>query len=174
MAEACVHAVREAGEQGRARGVGREAPSERAAASNINRSTNLSDNKENTMTPQQKIKHMILSRIATWEKLPAPEFTVEAIDQAWDAAAEDALQDARNEVRTTGIETGLPCEWSRHYESEAVAQQAADGSWVGWTHWYGGGKHSEPEAIDWIEGAYDVDCTEEQKMVTVRTFTKPA
>ena len=47
-----------------------------------------------------------------------------------------------------------------------------DGSWVGWTYWYGGGKHAEPEVMDWMGEAYPLDCVEEEKMVTVRTFTK--
>jgi hypothetical protein len=68
------------------------------------------------------------------------------------------------------VETHLSCPSSRHYESDAVAAKAPDGSWVGWTYWYGGGKHGEPEAIDWIEDAYDVICAEEEKLVVVRTF----
>lgn len=72
------------------------------------------------------------------------------------------------------METGLPAPSSRHYESEAVAYQYVDGSWVGWSYWYGGGKHGEPEAIDWMEDAYDVNCTEEEKVVVVRTFTAKA
>jgi hypothetical protein len=114
---------------------------------------------------------MILSVIANWNDAPLPEFDEAAIDVAYDLADQDQLQDARNEVRTTGMETSLPCEHSRHYESEAVTAQALDGSWVGWTHWYGGGKHGEPESIDWIADAYDVACAEEEKLVTVRTFT---
>lgn len=125
------------------------------------------------MTPQQKIKHLILSRVAQWRKLPLPEFSAESIDAEYDRADEDdpdELYDARNEVRCTGTDTSLPCEYSRHYESKSVAAQALDGSWVGWTYWYGGGKHGEPAAIDWMSDAYDVVCTEERKMVTVRTF----
>ena len=77
-------------------------------------------------------------------------------------------------VRSSGTNTGLECELSHHYESNAVAAKLPDGSWVGWTYWYGGGKHGEPEAVDWMDDAYAVDCAEEQKMVTVRTFTQPA
>jgi len=58
----------------------------------------------------------------------------------------------------------------RHYESKAVAMKMPDGSWIGWTYWYGGGKHGEPEAIDWMNEAYDVDCHEEEKVVVVQTF----
>ena len=68
------------------------------------------------------------------------------------------------------METGLKCEWSRHYESKAVAMKFPDGSWVGWTYWYGGGKHGEPSSIEWMDDAYDVDCHEEEKMVVVQTF----
>jgi hypothetical protein len=128
------------------------------------------------MTPAQKIKHLILIRRAEFAKQPAPEnVTAENIDELYDEAYENDdghLQDARGEVRCSGIETGLPCDWSRNYESDAVAAKAPDGSWVGWTYWHGGGKHGEPEAIDWIDDAYDVQCAEKEKMVVVRTFAK--
>jgi hypothetical protein len=127
------------------------------------------------LTPEQKLKHLILIRRAELADEPAPVVTAENIDQMYDEAEENDdgnLQDARSEIRCSGVETGLGCEWSRHYESKAVAAQAPDGSWVGWTYWYGGGKHGEPDAIDWVQDAYDVACAEEQKMVTVRTFTK--
>jgi hypothetical protein len=125
------------------------------------------------MTPEQKIKHLILIRYAELNKKPAPEnVTAENIDELYDETNGDdyELQDAISDVRCSGEETGLSCDWSRHYESDAVAAKAPDGSWVGWTYWYGGGKHGEPEAIDWIEDAYDVTCTEEEKLVVVRTF----
>jgi len=46
------------------------------------------------------------------------------------------------------------------------------GDWVGWTYWYGGGKHGEPDAIDWLSDAYNLIVTEEEKLVVVRTYTK--
>ena len=128
------------------------------------------------MTPQHKIKHAIINRANSWdERAPLPDsVTAEDIDRIYDELDENyGLQDALNEIRSTGIETGLPCGWSRHYESKAVAAQMPDGSWVGWTYWYGGGKHGEPEAIDWIGDAYDVNCVEQEKLVVVRTFSKP-
>lgn len=125
------------------------------------------------MTPQQKLKHAILTVVARWSKQPLPEFSADTIDAAYDAADEDYLQDARNEVRSGQVKTGLDAEYSRHYESESVAAKMHDGSWVGWTYWFGGGKHGEPESIDWMDDAYALDCVEKQEMVTVRTFTKP-
>lgn len=129
------------------------------------------------MTPEQKLKHLILLRHAELTDTPiAVEVTADNIDELYDETnGEDyELQDAISEVRSSGEGTGLRCPSSRHYESYAVAARAPDGSWVGWTYWYGGGKHGEPEAIDWMDEAYDVEVTEEQKMVTVRTFTKAA
>lgn len=120
-----------------------------------------------------KVKWLILKTAYTWDKkelaYPLSDEEVEALYEK--LVEEDGHWDARSEVRGGQVETGLPCEWSRHYESNAVASQLPDGSWIGWTYWYGGGKHSEPEAIDWMEDAYDLNCKEEEKLVIVRTFT---
>ncbi len=126
------------------------------------------------MTPEQKVKWLIVAKYYDWSDVPPPPYPCEGIEEFYeDIVEQDAHWDAESEVRCTGIETGLPSEYSRHYESEAVAARLPDGSWVGWTYWYGGGKHGEPEAIDWIEHTYDVQCKEEEKLVTVREFSKP-
>ncbi len=131
----------------------------------------MSDSK---LTPQQKVKFLILSRAADFAEKPAPEYgelTGLQIDADFESLSnEDECQDAQNEVRNGDVETGLKCDWSRHYESKAVAAKLPDGSWVGWTYWYGGGKHGEPESIEWIDYAYNLTCTEEEKVVLVRTF----
>ena len=129
------------------------------------------------MTPSQKLIHLILlnQQKSNVDFLKDVVITAENVEEIYDQENEEyELQDATSEMRCSGIETGLPAPYSRHYESDAVATQYIDGSWVGWTYWYGGGKHGEPEAIDWIEGAYEVNCTEVEKMVVVRTFTKAA
>lgn len=125
------------------------------------------------MTPEQKIKSAILAKVAEWDGKPRGDYNKDNVDSLYQQLVdEDGHWDARSEIRSGDVETGLPCEWSRHYESKSVAAKMPDGSWVGWTYWYGGGKHGEPEAIDWMEDAYDLDCKEEEKVVTVRTFTK--
>ncbi len=125
------------------------------------------------MTPEQKIKWAIVAKTAVLDDFPAPKYPYPEIDELYDKLSEDdMLWDALNEIREGEIETNLPCEGSRHYESKSVAMKMPDSSWVGWTYWYGGGKHGEPEAIDWMEDAYDVGCVEEEKMVVVQTFSK--
>lgn len=81
------------------------------------------------------------------------------------------LGDRILDFRSIGTNTDLKCEYSRHYESDAVAAKLSDGTWVGWTYWYGGGKHGEPEGIEWMSDAYEVNCIEEEKLVVVQTFT---
>jgi hypothetical protein len=128
------------------------------------------------MTPEQKLKHAILLLAAKWKDITLSadaEITAENVDALYEEHDEGGmLQDARSELRSTGEETGISAPWSRNYETEAVGKQMPDGSWVGWTHYYGGGKYSEPDAIPWMEDAYDLICTEEQVTVTKRTFTK--
>lgn len=127
------------------------------------------------MTPQQKIKQLILLCFVTDEDqiIEIKALNAEVVDEQYDALVENEEHwDGMSETREGEVETGLPCEYSRHYENKAVAARAVDGSWVGWTYWYGGGKHGQPEAIDWIDDAYNLDCVEEEKVLTVRTFTK--
>ncbi len=54
-------------------------------------------------------------------------------------------------------ETGISSDYSRHYESKSVAKEIAPGVWVGWTYWYGGGKHGEPSEVPWLDDAYLLD-----------------
>lgn len=133
------------------------------------------------MTPQQKIRHLILIRHEEFGDDPdtiefAKGLDAAGIDEQWSALeyAEDGyeLWDAINEVREGDVVTDIPSESNRHLETKSVAARYLDGSWVGWTYWYGGGKHAEPEAVEWIPYAYALDVTEEEKMVTVRTFAK--
>lgn len=131
------------------------------------------------MTPEQKLKYAIIARACEMDRVELPQYPCDNVDELWEKAfAEDrktdSIYDAMEEVRTSGDETQLHSlrGYSRHYESDAVAMQMPDGTWVGWTYWYGGGKHSEPSSMPWLEGAYNLDCKEERVMMTKRTFTK--
>jgi hypothetical protein len=125
------------------------------------------------MTPEQKIKHKILvgliSEPSNKIHVDPSTITEENLDDLYEELYAD---DIEFEFREGEVETNIPCEYSRHYESKSVAAKMLDGSWIGWTYWYGGGKHGEPESIDWMGGAYELDMAEEEKLVVVRTFTK--
>lgn len=122
------------------------------------------------MTPEQKIKYTILTRA----ECDMGEVNAENIDDIYEDAFSDNydVQDKAYEFREGDVETGIECDYSRYYECKSVAAKTPDGSWVGWTYWYGGGKHGNPEEIEWMEHAYDLDVSEEEKLVTVQTFTK--
>lgn len=127
------------------------------------------------MTPQQLARYCILETIMRWSGQEIPvDLTGEEVDQFIEEAkadVPDAYQDASNDVRSGEHTTGLPTPSHRHYEAEAVAAKAPNGQWVGWTYWHGGGKHGQPESIDWIADAYHVEHSAEDKVVTVHTFT---
>lgn len=125
------------------------------------------------MTPEQKLKWAVLDCVAKWGKKTPPQYPCSNVDELYALAVENGEHwDGVNEIRCGKVETGLPCEPSRHYESKAVAMQFPDGSWIGWTYWYGGGKHAEPESIEWMNESYDLTCHEEEKMVVIRKFEK--
>jgi len=127
------------------------------------------------MTPENKIKREIIVRyiLENPEDSCGPLDTNEQVDAEYSRLNEDwGLQDTAEEFREGEVQTNLECDWSRHYESKAVARKLSDGTWVGWTYWYGGGKHGEPEAIGWMDDAYEINCVETEKLVVVREFTK--
>ena len=121
------------------------------------------------MTPEQKLKLHVLQRYG-YEGL----ITAGNIDTIYDGLdQEDELQDTKEEVRQSGIETNIKAPFSRHYESDSVAAQMSDGTWIGWTYWHGGGKDGEPEAMDWMSDAYELTVLSEEPVTTIkRTFAK--
>jgi len=86
--------------------------------------------------------------------------------------------DAESEFRYSGDEVsikGLEVDGGRHYEAKRVAKKIRDGSYISWVFYYGGGKHAQPEIIDWMreeDGASLVNCVETEKLVTVKDFSK--
>lgn len=126
------------------------------------------------MTPEQKIKKEIVLRAIQDNNLQfegnVNANNVESLYQ--NLVDEDLHWDYKNEIRQGQYETGLPAEYSRHYESKSVAMKMSDGTWLGWTYWFGGGKFGEPEAIEWMNTAYPLNYKEEEKVVIVRTFEK--
>lgn len=84
---------------------------------------------------------------------------------------EDYIWDVKNEIRHGQFETNIEPPYNRHYESKSVAAKV-NGVWIGWTYWYGGGKHGEPEAIDWWEDAYFLEVEEKEVKIIERTWKK--
>lgn len=137
------------------------------------------------MTATQKIKKEILLDVLHWinegegslsereQKVADMVLDDNKIDEQYDMLVEAGLHyDVESDFREGEVETGLPCDWSRHYEAKSVAAKMSDGSWVGWVYWYGGGKHGNPDEIEWMEDAYDLEVTETEELVVVREYKK--
>ena len=127
------------------------------------------------MTPRQKIMRelLLVAKLGGLDYGCRDTSTGEEIEAAFDLFQDsDDFNEVECEFRGGKHITGLPTPYNRHYETRAVAAQCCDGSWVGWTYYYGGGKHGDPESVPWIENAYDLVCTEEEKLVVVRTWNR--
>lgn len=126
------------------------------------------------MTPQQKIKFLILENYYSYGNLGCTDYEEGAIEAAYEALrAEGLLDDSIEEVRCSGVKTNISSrKYNRCYETNSVAAELPDGSWVGWTYWYGGGKYGQPSGMPWIEDAYEVSCVEELVTTVKRTFKK--
>lgn len=82
----------------------------------------------------------------------------------------DTLRDFSFEFRETGTKTGIESRGSsRHYECLEVAKPVSGipDLWIGWTYWYDGGKHGDPDSIEWIPDAYLLTSKVEMKPVTI-------
>jgi hypothetical protein len=133
------------------------------------------------MNAEQKIKHMIIleaSKCQYYGKyFDLTDINDTNVDKLYSGFLDgdntaSCIQDTEYEFRSGRFETDIDPDADRHYESSSVATQYIDGSWIGWTYWYGGGKHGEPEAMDWMNEAYILNCKEEEKTVIVREFSK--
>lgn len=117
------------------------------------------------MTPTDLIRQKLI-HMTTGEVVGTPEAVREryaALQE--DEEKQDWLTDNEAGLRQGQERTGLPCGYSRHYSSAAVAAEMLDGSWVGWTYFYGGGKHGQPSEMPWMEDAYRVAWSEETVVV---------
>jgi hypothetical protein len=121
------------------------------------------------MTPEQKIKREILLQACKEPDLAyiaEGGITEETVDEQYNALTEeDAHWDYESEFRHGQVETKMPCDWSRHYESKSVGSKLSDGTWIGWTFWYG-------DSMEWMSDAYELEVTETEKLVIVREFKK--
>lgn len=122
-------------------------------------------------TPKQYIEAQITLDSGVCEDKNQPLSMDELLELYSSDDNEDDIYDARDGFREGSFETKIRAPRIRYYESKSVAA-LCNGVWVGWTYYYGGGKHGEPQSIDWMEDAYFLDVKEEQKMVTIQTFTK--
>jgi hypothetical protein len=130
------------------------------------------------LSPAYEIKRQIVIDAMVWHNDAAavaakalPMTTEREIDAALMAFGEPLVHgdDEWNEARNSGEPTDLPDHdgSSRNYESFEVGRILDSGAAVGWTFWHGGGKHSEPNQINWVDSAYFLKAREETRVVKV-------
>lgn len=128
------------------------------------------------MTPEQLIKYCIINTAANnadldFDPNKMKDLTAEQVEELYDELDDNTTSWMLEDLRSGEIETNITAPYSRHYETQSVAAQAPNGQWVGWTYWHGGGKHGNPEEIEWIEHAYLLNVESEKEVVIIqRTF----
>lgn len=131
--------------------------------------------KSRKLTPEHYIKKAIIRDVARWETKFAdePYDTPDEIEAVYQQIVDEQYdQDVRYEMRSGEFETNIQPDWSRHYLSKSVGMEIDD-KIIGWTYWFGGSKHAEPAAIDWMGDAYFLELVkEETKTIIVREFKK--
>lgn len=137
------------------------------------------------LTAEYKIKRHILNKMISDYGIDRPKVGEDdtdlllsssaEIDSIWEIATtcrwpfdKFDIVEAEEEFRCSGEDTDLPCEVNPYYDASQVAVKLSCGAGVSWAC-YGYGSSSEEE---WMEDAFEVDVTEEEKTVTVRTYTK--
>lgn len=124
------------------------------------------------MNAETEIKKQILIDLRDCVHEPFDMPSDENIDEFYEDMQEgefcDEIYDGANGFRSSGEDTDLkPESYSRHYECKQVARVLDSGKCVSWTYWYGGGKHGEPEGIDWMDEAFFVNVKQETKVINI-------
>ena len=94
----------------------------------------------------------------------------EAYDGMYDQIGCDAVQD----IIEGHFETTIQPAFSRHFEVESVAIKDNYDNYIGFSRFYGGGKHSDVYSTYYnsIENSYYLLCSEEEVLTIQRTWTK--
>lgn len=120
------------------------------------------------LTPVQKLKQYIIFNATDINEESLLLMSGEAIEQLYEALDFDLLIEVKYDLREGDFKTHIHDDQHLgYYQGYSVASTMLDGSDVGWTCWYGGGPHGEASYIDWVSGAYAVDCKEEIQVVKV-------
>lgn len=119
-------------------------------------------------------KHIIeYAKEHGWE-YNGPLNAKEELDEAMALMHEQIGCDAQQDIMEGEWETNITPESSRYCETESVAVKDNYGNYIGFTRYYGGGKHFN--AYAWydesIEGAYYLNCEEKEVLTIQRTWSK--
>lgn len=108
-----------------------------------------------------------------WE-YNGPLNTKEELDEAMALMHDQIGCDAQQDIMEGKWETNIIPNFTRHCETESVAVKDNYGNYIGFTRYYGGGKHFDE--YSWydesIEGAYYLNCEEKEVLTIQRTWSK--
>lgn len=117
----------------------------------------------NKHTPREYIEARIIK-----DALVLETYNISVLLSKRDEVSEDDWIDYMSDFRCNGLFSGLPSKNnSRHYEVDFVYDFIFDEP-IGWDYWHGGGKHGEPESVDWIDSAEFLKITHVETVLKYR------
>jgi len=103
-----------------------------------------------------------------------PLETEDQLDEAMVLMHDQIGCDSEQEIMQGDWETDIQADYSRYCETKSVAVKDNAGNFIGFTKYYGGGKHFDSYA--WydtsIENAYYLTCEEKEVLTIQRTWAK--
>lgn len=86
----------------------------------------------------------------------------------------DIVREVINEFRESGEEIDNKVQQGRYYCYQDVAKKITGSNdlYLAWTYYFGGGKHAQPETVEWMEDCYLLRCKEVKETRVVKVFEK--
>ena len=109
------------------------------------------------------------------------EFDDEKIEELYDSTNlyswigdSDIVREVIHEFRESGEEIDDKVQQDRYYCYQDVARKitGSDELYLGWTYYFGGGKHAQPAEVEWMEDCYLLKCRKVEETRIVKVYEK--
>lgn len=84
----------------------------------------------------------------------------------------DIVREVINKFRESGEEIVDKVQQDRYYCYQEVAKKITGSKdlYLGWTYYFGGGKHAQPDQVEWMEDCYLLKCREVEETRIVKVY----
>lgn len=117
-----------------------------------------------------KYNSLNLEDVNNFDEDKVIEFYEEVEYEKW----EDYIRDIVSDFRESGEEIDNKVEQDRYYCYQDVAKKitGSEDLYLGWTYYFGGGKHAQPDQVEWMEDCYLLTCREVEETRIIKIYEK--
>lgn len=119
---------------------------------------------------REKYKTLNVEKVYDFDEKELEEFYEEIKYGEW----EDYVRDVVSGFRYSGENIDDKVYEDRYYCYRDVATKITglDDLYLGWTYYFGGGKHAQPQEVEWMEDCYLLTCREVEETRIVKVYEK--